>query len=49
MKKIYAHYRVKHCGTNKLYHSGGVTVYGEWDSDTGELRAIGAAMLEVEP
>ena len=45
MKKLYAHYRVKQLGTNKLYHGGGVTVYGEWDETKGELRAIGAACM----
>ncbi len=45
MKKIYAHFRVKHYDTGKLYHGGGVTVYGEWDKVSGELRAIGAACM----
>ena len=40
MKKVYAHYRVDNKGT--LHHSGGVTVYGEWEPKTGVLVAMGA-------
>ncbi len=40
MKKVYAHYRIDNMGT--LHHSGGVTVYGEWEPETGRLRAMGA-------
>ncbi len=41
MKKVYAHYRVNRIG--ELHHAGGVTMYGEWDPDTGVLVAMGAA------
>ncbi len=42
MKKVYAHYRLKELGSNRLHHGGGVTVYGEWDEDYHKLRAAGA-------
>ena len=40
MKKVYAHFRIDNMGT--LHHSGGVTVYGEWEPETGQLTAMGA-------
>ena len=40
MKKVYAHYRIDNMGT--LHHGGGVTVYGEWEPETGMLIAMGA-------
>jgi hypothetical protein len=40
MKKVYAHYRIDNMGT--LHHSGGVTVYGEWEPETGTLTTMGA-------
>jgi hypothetical protein len=40
VKKVYAHYRIDNMGA--LHHSGGVTVYGEWEPETGELLAMGA-------
>ncbi len=42
MKKIYAHFRLEEIATQKLHHSGGVTVYGEWNANTKHLRAMGA-------
>ena len=40
MKKVYAHYRIDNMGT--LHHGGGVTMYGEWEPETGKLVAMGA-------
>ena len=40
MKKVYAHYRIDNMGT--LHHSGGVTVYAEWEPERGTLIAMGA-------
>lgn len=45
MKKMYAHYRLRNLETDRLHHSGGVTVYGEWDRDRNTLSAAGAVCI----